>query len=848
MIRSDLVTELNLETVGQVNVKGIVGNAVCARLVRLPVQLCDAVLTTDEYVELIFAVCSELNETCILSIPAVNALNDKLNKKIVREMNVSSDMDLESSTYVVTRSQAKRLDATAVKTDDVIDSSSDDSFVDVDLTSQPIDKSVIGAASARDFAAEQQADVGLAPAWKLARRNKAGFIIKDDLLYHREQKCGREIEALCVPKNRQQNVLKLAHDGSHFGARHTKARIIMSGLWWPTLATDVQQWTAECNECQLRARRTFRDRVPIEGTRRDPQVFHYFFMDCAGPIIPNQNLRYNYFVILIDSCSRYPFAYPLKSLTAKHICNALMCMFEITGVPSGMVIASDNGSNFRAVLTRELMSRLGVSPVFATPYHPVAVVERSIQTLENTIAKMAYDQADNWVNYLGPSLWAMRSTVNETLGCPPHLLVFGSMPRGPLAILSETWSGKGNLPSELSKSAELYLQELRSKLEVAQNYATVCHDREQARHVKRYNLRAQRKQFVPGESCLVLQPVSTASHALRRWKGPAKVVRVLSPNSYLVLYDGCEFRMHANNLRKFHIRADEIRYESDLMPDGYEPNSNSEGLCACSIVYEDDIDFGELSVLEPQLCAVTEPLPSTKVPSEKLEHLSREQRIELLRVLDQFPEVFSEVPGLCTLAEHHVPILPGFQPKRLKAYKVPEQLKAEVSRQIKELLRLGIIEESTSPMASPIVCVLKRSTDKDGKRDVRIAVDYRYVNKFTEPSVAPLEDISEIIHKVGASNFISVFDAKSGFHQFPVAEQDRWLTSFICDDGQFHFLRTPFGMRSSSSTFVRGVKRALLPVRNVTKSYVDDMAVHSDTWYLHLQHIGRFLTAIRASG
>jgi transposase InsO family protein len=70
-------------------------------------------------------------------------------------------------------------------------------------------------------------------------------------------------------------------------------------------------------------------------------------------------------------------------------------MFQITGIPAGMTLASDNASNFRAALTRELLSRLGISPVFSTPYHPVSIVERCIQTLKNTIAKMAYDHRDS---------------------------------------------------------------------------------------------------------------------------------------------------------------------------------------------------------------------------------------------------------------------------------------------------------------------------------------------------------------------------------------------------------------------------------------------------------------------
>jgi transposase InsO family protein len=41
-----------------------------------------------------------------------------------------------------------------------------------------------------------------------------------------------------------------------------------------------------------------------------------------------------------------------------------------------MTLASDNASNFRAALTRELLSRLGISPVFSTAYHTVSIVEK----------------------------------------------------------------------------------------------------------------------------------------------------------------------------------------------------------------------------------------------------------------------------------------------------------------------------------------------------------------------------------------------------------------------------------------------------------------------------------------
>ena len=68
---------------------------------------------------------------------------------------------------------------------------------------------------------------------------------------------------------------------------------------------------------------------------------------------------------------------------------------------------------------------------------------------------------------------------------------------------------------------------------------------------------------------------------------------------------------------------------------------------------------------------------------------------------------------------------------------MPEKLKPEVDRQITEMLNRGIISRSTSPMASPIMCVLKGPEGKDG---VRIVCDFRYLNRFTISDAYPIVD------------------------------------------------------------------------------------------------------------
>jgi len=56
-----------------------------------------------------------------------------------------------------------------------------------------------------------------------------------------------------------------------------------------------------------------------------------------------------------------------------------------------------------------------------------------------------------------------------------------------------------------------------------------------------------------GEQILLFTPNTMASKVYSQWKGPATVVEVKSPYSYLAELDGARHHVHANKLRKFHV-------------------------------------------------------------------------------------------------------------------------------------------------------------------------------------------------------------------------------------------------------------------------------------------------------
>ena len=615
---------------------------------------------------------------------------------------------------------------------------------------------------------------------------------------------------------------RLAHDLCHQGVKRTKERI-RAHFYWDGMNKTIKDYVNQCHECQLKARAVIKDRVPISVIPRDPVPFSHLYMDVIGPLL--DKAEYKYCLCLIDSHTRFPFAFPLRSVTVKAVCECLLQLFALVGVSS--IITSDQGTCFTAELTQKFLELFGCSPKWSTPLHPEgnSLVERMNQSVKKLLAHVCKTHPKQWHKMLPLVLWCIRESRNETLGVSPFMMVMGRNPSNPLSLIKESWSGDNPLYQPAGKTVTEYLTELQSNVKDIHSCAEKHANQEQQKYVDHYNKRAKDKHFKIGQQVIVLIPDSTNKH-LSRWQGPGTVIDVKSPYSYLIELDQGQRRwLHANKLRPYHSRVNELLINN------------------CAIVYETDEEFGTLPV------ANTTPndasLPIIRIDPANLSHLSTEQRQEFLHMLDEFAGVFAENPGLCKIGMHEIHVTPDFKPKRMRAYKVPEVLKPEVARQIQELLDLGFIQPSSSEMSSPIVCVLKGPRGENG---VRLCCDYRYLNKFTRGDAYPTPDITDVIHRVGKAHWISSWDTKSGYWQILVKPEQRWLTAFVTDFGVFEWIRMPFGLKCASNSFIRAIQQVLQPIRELNDSYVDDLATFSDNWLAHLSHVRQFLTVMKESG
>ncbi|GFY16324.1 retrovirus-related Pol polyprotein from transposon opus [Trichonephila clavipes] len=85
------------------------------------------------------------------------------------------------------------------------------------------------------FKKQQQICDTLQEAWNFATRNKGGYVIENDILYHEELLGGNRIKQLVIPEMRKRKILEIAHEsvfGAHLGAHKTIQRIKFSFYWF----------------------------------------------------------------------------------------------------------------------------------------------------------------------------------------------------------------------------------------------------------------------------------------------------------------------------------------------------------------------------------------------------------------------------------------------------------------------------------------------------------------------------------------------------------------------------------------------------------------------------------------
>ena len=222
----------------------------------------------------------------------------------------------------------------------------------------------------------------------------------------------------------------------------------------------------------------------------------------------------------------------------------------------------------------------------------------------------------------------------------------------------------------------------------------------------------------------------------------------------------------------------------------------------------------------------------------------REVPKEFKSMLEGFQDIMSkdhpsELPPTREV-EHEIDFIPGSSIPNRPAYRYSPLEQEEVRRQIQELLDCGLIRESSSPCASPVLLAPK----KDGTW--RMCIDCKAVNKITIKCRYPLPRMDDIMDHLSGARFFSKIDLKSGYWQIRIREGDQWKTTFKTADGFYEWMVMPFGLSNAPTTFSRLMNQILKPFLGKSVIvYLDDILVFSKTYSEHVMHVRRVLETLR---
>lgn len=231
----------------------------------------------------------------------------------------------------------------------------------------------------------------------------------------------------------------------------------------------------------------------------------------------------------------------------------------------------------------------------------------------------------------------------------------------------------------------------------------------------------------------------------------------------------------------------------------------------------------------------------------RMDHMNLEEKNAIKQLVKEYSDIFYKEGNDLTFTNQvkHTIRTSDEIPVYTRSYRYPEVYKKEINTQIHEMLKQKIIRNSKSPWNSPVWIVPKKM-DASGKQKFRMVIDFRNLNSKTIDDKYPLPNITDILDKLGRSQYFTTLDLANGFHQIEMDQDSIEKTAFSTENGHYEFLRMPFGLKNSPPTFQRVMNNILRGLQNeICLVYLDDIIIYSTSLQEHINRLKEVFERLR---
>ena len=344
---------------------------------------------------------------------------------------------------------------------------------------------------------------------------------------------GQEIyHQICLPESIVSQVLRALHNdpsSGHLGVSKTLEKV-RRRFYWHGMWEDVEMHVRRCVPCAEVNDPPKRPKAPLINIKAGHPL-QRVAIDIVGPT-PRSTAGHEWLLVVSDHFTKFAQAFPVQNTSAvtlaKKVKDEYICRF---GCFEGL--HSDQGAHVDRAVFKGLCDFIEAAKTRTTPYYPQGdgQVERLNKSLVKIRSKLVSDHRRDWADFVPKAVLAYNSSVHESTGFTPYLLMFSREAMLPLDALLrlETTPSQG-----LVQTYPDFVVEQKQQLEETEQIGENLKRAQKLRKAY-YDTKRHGQRFRVGDRVWYRNRTRTRRKKfLKPWCGPWKVLKALSDVTYRI--------------------------------------------------------------------------------------------------------------------------------------------------------------------------------------------------------------------------------------------------------------------------------------------------------------------------
>jgi transposase InsO family protein len=360
-------------------------------------------------------------------------------------------------------------------------------------------------------------------------KNWDQFVLENGVLYKTilSKEHNKIEKKLVVPNSLIDYAIMLAHDSKHSGHAGVLKTFFKTKtlFYFPNMLPLIKEYVSKCILCQKRKTPSHPHRAEMGEIEIPENPLDTVEVDIMQmPMSSASGCKY--VLLIIDACSRYLTAYPLKDKSTEEVTSKLQLFVLQHGAMRA--VRSDHGKEFTSNIFGKSCELLKSKHLLSIPYRHQTNprIERSIRTIRDYITLISEQDRLNWEDALPFAIAAYNTSFHVSLNNTPHFIFYGrdhSMPLNEIVDnASPMYLADDNVSDGMAARWKIALEEARKYTDKQNEINKSFYDK----NIRRHKIKIGDIVFVKNNA--------PASKNHERFKGPYRIVSFKSQNMAII--------------------------------------------------------------------------------------------------------------------------------------------------------------------------------------------------------------------------------------------------------------------------------------------------------------------------